>query len=77
MTAIRQQLGPILFADHKLTAEEAQVLDAFGSRHDVDLTDLFVGLRQAGQEIELGDLLATLEGLYRKNRVIVRVRQRG
>lgn len=77
VTDTRQRLGPILFADHKLATEESQVLDAFGSRQDVDLTDLFVGLRQAGQEIELGDLLATLEGLYRKNRVIIRVRQRG
>jgi hypothetical protein len=75
--AIRQQLGPTLFADHKLKREETQVLDAFGTRHDVDLTDLFVGLRQAGQEIELGDLLSTLESLYRKNRVIIRIRQRG
>jgi DNA repair exonuclease SbcCD ATPase subunit len=75
--AIRQQLGPILFADHKLKREETQVLDAFGSRRDVDLTDLFVGLRQAGQEIGLADLLSTLESLYRKNRVIIRIRQRG
>jgi hypothetical protein len=77
VTDIRQRLGPILFADHKLTAEEAQVLEAFKSPQDTDLTDLFVGLRQSGQEIELNDLLGILEGLYRKNRVIIRVRQRG
>jgi len=74
---VRQQLGPLLFADHQLTSEEAGTLDTFGSRDDVDLTDLFVGLRRAGQEIELKDLLTTLEGLYRKNRVIIRIRQRG
>ncbi|MBC8263375.1 MAG: hypothetical protein H8E47_04540 [Anaerolineales bacterium] len=77
VATVRQQLGPILFADHQLTPEEARVLEAFGSRNDVDLTDLFVGLRHAGQEIELKDLLTTLEGLYRKNRAIIRVRQRG
>ena len=74
---VRQQLGPILFGDHQLIPEEAQVLEAFSSQKDIDLTDLFVELRRAGQEIELRDLLTTLEGLYRKNRVIIRVRPRG
>jgi hypothetical protein len=76
-TSARQQLGPILFTDHELTPEEAQVLQAFGSRNDVDLTDLFVSLRQAGQEVGLKDLLTTLEGMYRKNRILIRLRQRG
>lgn len=75
---VQQQLGPILFADHQLTSEETQVLQAFGSRNGsgIDLTDLFVELCLSGQKIELRDLLATLERLYRKNRVIIRVRQR-
>jgi hypothetical protein len=79
VVVVQQQLGPILFADHQLTPEEAQVLQAFGSRNGsgIDLTDLFVGLLLTGQKIELKDLLTTLEGLYRKNRVIIRVRQRG
>ena len=73
---VRKQLRVLLIADHQLTAEEAKVLDAFGSANDVDLTDLFVRLRRAGEEIELKDLLDMLERLYRKNRIIVRVRQR-
>jgi hypothetical protein len=74
---VRQQLGPMLFADHRLSSEEARVLEAFGSQRDLDLTDLFVWMRQAGYDITLNDLLTTLEGLYRKNRVIIRIRQRG
>ena len=74
--AVRQQLGPTLFADHQLAPEEVQVLEAFNARNDIDLTDLFVELRHAGKEIELRDLLTLLEGLYRKNRVMIRVRRR-
>ena len=77
VATIRQQLGPVLFADHQLTPEEANVLEAFGARNDIDLTDLFVGLRHTGQKIEQKELLTILEGLYRKNRVIIRVRRRG
>jgi|GEM_PF-1691437 len=74
---IREKVGPVLYADHRLTEAESRVLAAFGKRRDIDLTDLFVELRRAGQEIELGDLLKLLEALYRKNRVIIQVRQRG
>lgn len=73
---MRRALGPVLYAEHKLTDEEEQTLRAFGSRDEVDLADLFVQLRQAGQDIELDDLMETLEKLYRKNRVMVRVRRR-
>jgi hypothetical protein len=73
----RQELGPIIFTDYELNAEERQILEALGSRNAIDLTDLFVALRHAGQEIELRDLLTILEGMYRKNRVTVRIRQRG
>ena len=74
---MRRALGPVLFAEHELTDEEEQTLQAFGNRDEVDLADLFVQLRQAGLDIELGDLMKSLEKLYRKNRVIVRVRRRG
>jgi len=74
---MRQAIGPILFADHKLSDDEEQALQAFRDRDDVDLADLFVQIRQAGQEIELDDLMDTLEHLYRKNRVMIRVRKRG
>jgi len=73
---MRRALGPVLYAEHKLTDEEEKTLRAFGSRDEVDLADLFVQLRQAGQDIELDDLMETLERLYRKNRVMVRVRRR-
>lgn len=73
----RKQLGPVLYADHQVSPGEARILDAFSSRSDIDLTDLFVTLRQAGQVTDLGTLLSEIESLYRKNRVIVRIRPRG
>ncbi len=74
---MRRALGPVLYAEHELTGEEEWTLQAFGSRDEVDLADLFVQLRRTGQEIELDGLMRTLESLYRKNRVMVRVRRRG
>ena len=73
----RKQLGPVLYADHQITPSEARILDMFSSRNDIDLTDLFVNLRQAGQTTDLSALMHEIESLYRKNRVIVRIRPRG
>jgi hypothetical protein len=73
----RKQLGPVLYADHQISPSEAQILNACSTRSDIDLTDLFVTLRQAGQATDLSALLSEIESLYRKNRVIVRIRPRG
>lgn len=73
----RKRLGPVLYGDHQLSTDESRVLEAFSSRADIDLTDLFVTLRLAGQISDLGALLHEIENLYRKNRVIVRIRLRG
>ena len=74
---MREAIGPILFADHELSDDEEQALQAFRDRDDVDLADLFVHLRQTGHEIELNDLMDILEQLYRKNRAMIRVKKRG
>ena len=37
----------------------------------------YLSQRIAGGEVELDDLLESLEALYRKNRVIIQIRQRG
>jgi len=73
----RQQLGPLIFQDHSLSEQELETLTVMESNPDLDLTDLFVDLRQAGKDITLNDLLDVLEGLYRKNRVLIRIRRRG
>ena len=76
LNEVRNKLRNIIYADLQLTEREASLLSAFGQRDEVDLTDLFVSLRQKGQKIEVKELLSILENLYRKNRVIVRIRRR-
>lgn len=73
----RQQLGPLIFQDHSLSEQELEILTVMENKPDLDLTDLFVDLRQAGKDITLDDLLDVLGWLYRKNRVLVRIRRRG
>lgn len=73
----RQQLGPLIFQDHSLSEQELEILKVMESKPDLDLTDLFVELRQFGKDITLNDLLDVLESLYRKNKVLIRVRRRG
>jgi hypothetical protein len=74
---VRQQLGPVLHADHELDGIEKSIWQALGSRHEVDVTDLFVELRHKNNDLSLRDLLEVLEGLYRKNRLSIRIRPRG
>lgn len=76
-TEARGQLGPILHANHKLSPEEQKVLQALGTRSDMDLTELFVNLHQEDKTLTLTSLLAILENLYRKNRLTIRIRSRG
>ncbi|MFQ5758748.1 MAG: hypothetical protein ACE5IF_03640, partial [Candidatus Bathyarchaeia archaeon] len=79
---VRQSLGSILFADPKLEKEEASILEVLdqilNQRDEIDLTDLFVALRRLNVErdLDLSTLLQILEGLYRKNRLVIRIRQR-
>jgi hypothetical protein len=75
---VRTQLGPIVFASHKLSEEEARVLKRLDAPGDVDVTDLFVSLHGDSQGgMELTQLLRTLESLYRKHRLSIRIRVRG
>ncbi|MCZ7554455.1 MAG: hypothetical protein M5U05_18065 [Anaerolineales bacterium] len=74
---MRKQLGQVLFGDHKLSNEEAATLSPLNPRTDLDLTDLFVALHKDNEEMTLNQLLITLEGLYRKNRIVIRLRRRG
>jgi hypothetical protein len=76
---VRQQLRPMLYTDHKLTDDEVTIWQAMGTRTEIDLTDLFVELRQkhSAKELDLAELLRVLETLYRKNRLSIRVRPRG
>ena len=76
---VRQQLRPMLHADHELTDDEVTIWQAMGTRTEIDLTDLFVELRQKheAKELDLAELLRVLESLYRKNRLSIRVRPRG
>jgi hypothetical protein len=76
-SSARQQLGPVLFADHELSDEETKVLQALGSQNELDLTDLFVRLHRDNKTMTLTKLLNILEGLYRKHRLSIRVRPRG
>jgi len=73
----RSELGPILYAPHDLSEAEQDVLNAFGQRSAVDLTDLFVSLRQGGREMEWSDFIELVDHLYRKNRVLIRMTRRG
>jgi len=73
---IRAGIGPIIFADPELTPEEAEALQTLQARSEMDLTDLFIDLRHTGRDIEIQGLLSLLEHLYRKNRIIIRIRQR-
>lgn len=77
LTQVREQLGPVLHADHELADHEMVIWQTMGSRNETDLTDLFVGLRHKNKDISLGDLLKVLESLYRKNRLSIRIRPRG
>lgn len=74
---VRQQLGPVLHADHELASNEIAIWQALGSRNESDLTDLFVELRQEDKDMSLSELLEVLESLYRKNRLSIRIRPRG
>ena len=73
----RDELGPVLYAPHELSKAEQNVLDAFGQRGGVDLTDLFVSLRQNGHELEWSDFIELVDRLYRKNRILIRMTRRG
>jgi hypothetical protein len=73
----KSQLGRILFADHKLSDQETEILSSLHHRDEMDLTDLFVALYGKGEGVELPELVEILEGLYRKNRILMRVRRRG
>ena len=76
LTELEQHLMPILRLEHELTEDESLLLRAFGQNIDVDVTDLFVSLRQRGEDIKLDDIFRILEHLYRKNRISIRVRRR-
>ena len=73
----RNKLGPILYAPHDLSEAEQDVLSAIGRRQAVDLTDLFVSLRQGGRKLEWPDLIELVDHLYRKNRILIRMSRRG
>jgi hypothetical protein len=73
---MHEVIGPVLFSHPGLDDDEERTLQAFQGRDDVDVADLFVQFRQTGQEIQLDDLMSVLERLYRKNRVMIRVRRR-
>ena len=73
----RQDLGTVLHAAHDLTETERQTYEALRNQQEVDLTDLFVRLYQQDQSLTVRSLLATLESLYRKRRLIIRLRPRG
>ncbi len=75
--AIREALSPVLFAEHDLSDKEQATYRALGTQSEIDLTDLFVQLHRQNVDLELGELLATIESLYRKRRLIVRLRPRG
>lgn len=75
--SVRKQLGPLLHSDHELTLQEIKVLGAMDTKSDLDLTDLFVQMRSADPQMSLSDLVSTLEKLFRKNRIMVRLRTRG
>ena len=59
------------------TETERQTYEALRNQQEVDLTDLFVRLYQQDQSLTVRSLLATLESLYRKRRLIIRLRPRG
>lgn len=73
----RQELGSVLHAVHDLTETERRTYEALRNQQEVDLTDLFVQLYKEEQSLTVGNLLATLESLYRKRRLIIRLRPRG
>ena len=69
----------LLAPDRTRTAEESRLLDKFGTRHDVDLTDLVVPellASQDGRDSALDRVLAILRDLYRKNQVTIRIVRR-
>ncbi len=72
-----KQLGPLLHSDHELTPQETKVLGAMDTKSDLDLTDLFVQMRSTDPQTSLSDLVSILEKLFRKNRIMVRLRTRG
>lgn len=76
ISVANSSLGPLIFQDHPLTEAELGISDILNSKSDLDLTDLFVKARQSGNDIALDGLLTILEGLYRKNRVMIRIRRR-
>lgn len=73
----RQQLGPVLFAEHELSEPEIKALKTLGTSPGMDLTDLFVHLHRDNQRLALTDLLTILEGLYQKHRITIQIRPRG
>lgn len=73
----RDKLGPVLYTPRELSDVEQDILDAFGRKSNVDPTDLFVSLRQKDRNIDWQDLIKLIDHLYRKNRILIRMSQRG
>jgi hypothetical protein len=73
----RKDLGPILYTPRELSEAEQDVLNVFGRRSNVDPTDLFVSLHQDGHELDWQELIDLIDGLYRKNRILIRMSRRG
>ena len=76
-TTCRRELGPILFAPYEISEAEQHVLDAFGQRDRVDLTDLFVSLRKGDQDLNWDEFIRLIDRLYRKNRILIWMKRRG
>jgi hypothetical protein len=77
LNEIQQTLRSIIRADYKLNENENQIIGLVKTKNDIDLTDLFVAVRQSGKLLDLESLIQLLESLYRKNRIIIRIRNRG
>lgn len=58
-----------------LSQEESEVLQLFDIREEKDVIDIFVKARKSGKNISLRKFIETIEGLYSKNRVVIRVKR--
>lgn len=69
--------GLIHTTDEMLSDDELMILKFFENKDELDITDVFAQLKLKDGTFDLQRMMNALLSLYRKNRVVIRVRKRG
>ncbi len=78
INALKADVRRLIHApDEKLSDDELKILKLFENKDELDITDVFAQLKLRDSSFDLQRIMKALLDLYRKNRVIIRVRKRG